>query len=114
MSFERDDWIRKAIRRLSSKWPPRYAAKVDRRIERGKYRCDKCKEIFRDKEIQIDHIEPVVAVTGFVDWNHYINRLFCEESGFQILCLSCHKEKTLAENETRRNNKKTIDKSEQK
>lgn len=64
-------------------------------------------------KIHVDHIEPVIPVEGFPnkdwDWNIYINRLFCDKDGRQVLCEDCHKEKTDKENEirkeTRRKNK---------
>lgn len=65
------------------------------------YQCNHCKKWYPDKEVQVDHIEPVVATTGFVDYNTYIERLFVEEEGYQVLCLECHKTKSKKENELR-------------
>jgi hypothetical protein len=46
----------------------------------------------------VDHIDPVVDPhTGFVDWNTYIERMFCELTGFQVLCFDCHSKKTSIE-----------------
>lgn len=61
------------------------------------YRCAKCKAVKPRKEVQVDHIEPVVAATGFVDWNTYISRMYCSESNLQVLCKKCHKTKSLKE-----------------
>lgn len=45
-----------------------------------------------------DHKTPVVDPNvGFVDWNTFIERLFCEEEGFQILCWECHTKVTKEE-----------------
>ena len=50
----------------------------------------------------VDHILPVVCPNvGFVDWNTIIERLFCEEDGFQLLCHECHMEKTSFERKKR-------------
>ena len=43
----------------------------------------------------VDHIDPVVdPKVGFVDWTTYIERMFVEEDGLQILCKECHDKKT--------------------
>lgn len=103
MSFDRDDWLKKAIRRISYRYPARYTAKVNARVERGKYKCAVCGGIFPNKEVQLDHVEPVInPMTGFVDWNDYINRLFVDVDGWQVLCLADHKSKSIAENVKRR------------
>lgn len=81
-------------------WPPRYAALKKSRVERGLYQCMGCKGIFRAKDVQVDHIEPVIEIEkGFVDYNTYISRLFCEVENFQALCSHCHKDKTSSEKE---------------
>jgi len=50
----------------------------------------------------VDHINPVVdPAVGFVDWNTYINRMFLEEKGYQVLCHACHGIKTRDERELR-------------
>ena len=54
----------------------------------------------------VDHIRPVIDPgDGFMGWDEVIERMFCEISGFQILCHSCHAAKTKDERELRRNNK---------
>jgi hypothetical protein len=66
------------------------------------YRCAGCKLIFPSARVAVDHIAPVVdPVTGFVDWNTYIDRMFCAESGLQVLCETCHTEKTKEERKLR-------------
>lgn len=98
-------WLVPKLRRLSFQWPPRNEAKALARIERGKYKCAKCNNIFGPKEIVVDHIMPVVAVSGFTDWEEYITSLFCDVSNFQILCEYCHNTKTDQEDELRDKNK---------
>lgn len=100
--FNKHKWIINGLRRLSYKWPPRWTIKQDARVERGKYLCNGCKQIVKAKEVEVDHIEPVIEVTGFVDWNTYIERLLCEKEGYQILCKACHLSKSLSENLKRR------------
>jgi hypothetical protein len=58
--------------------------------------------VFQFKEIKIDHLNPVIdPTTGFVDWNTFIARLFCEATALQPLCSLCHKLKTIKENAER-------------
>lgn len=90
------------LRRISYMWEARKLAQGKARVERGRYKCAHCKEIFGNKEIALDHVVPVVGSDGFEDWNNYIARLFCDEDGFQVLCHSCHTIKTNEENTERK------------
>jgi hypothetical protein len=46
----------------------------------------------------VDHISPVVdPKKGFVSWDVYITRMFCEIDGLQVMCKPCHKIKTAEE-----------------
>lgn len=93
-------WLIQKLRRISYQWPARKEAQKKARISRGKYRCALCGgENFGPKDIQADHIRPVINPhTGFTDYNSYIERLFCDESGYQILCRPCHTVKSSKEN----------------
>lgn len=100
-------WLVPKLRRLSFMWPPRNEAKKLARVERGKYKCAKCNNIFGPNEIVVDHIYPVVSVEeGFTNLGDYVESLFCKVEGFQILCKADHDAKTLAEDILRENNKK--------
>lgn len=101
------------LRRLSYQWPARREAIKNARIERGLYKCATCQGTFGPKDIQVDHIIPVVdEETGFIDWNTYIERLFCSVDGFQILCRTCHEAKTYLEQEIRKQVKQEKRKTE--
>ena len=63
-----------------------------------KYICEKCDKLV--KKAHVDHIIPVGSVNN--NWNVFYNRLFCPLSNLQILCIRCHKLKTLSENNLRR------------
>lgn len=54
------------------------------------HECSKCHRLVPQKNIQADHIEPVIPPGGFVDWNTTIERMFVEKEGFQALCKDCH------------------------
>ena len=106
-------FVKSALRAASSRWPPKYTALneafVDKRVNDktgriGKhYKCAKCLGIFPTAEVQVDHIDPVVPLSGFNTWDELINRIFCEKEGFQVLCTECHKNKTHEERIIRKN-----------
>lgn len=101
-------WLVPKLRRLSYQWPARKDVKTAARVSRGKYRCAMCVEegvdqLYGPKEINMDHIDPVISVEeGFLGWDVYISRLFCEKEGWQILCKEHHEVKTFLENELRK------------
>ena len=103
-------FIVSALRKASSRWGPKNAAKRDARhtekLPNGKGRlvfhsvCNGCDAIVPETESSVDHIEPVIDPhKGFTTWDEYIARLFCEKVGFQVLCKDCHDEKTKKERE---------------
>lgn len=66
-----------------------------------------CKTIIGAKDFHIDHIDPIVPLTGWVNFDSFIERLFVDESHLQLICKKpCHEEKSKRENEQRRQNKK--------
>jgi len=81
--------------------PMRTEAMRKARIGRGLYQCGHCNGTFKREGIQVDHIDPVIdPKVGFVNWDMYIQRLYCDFTLLQVLCRSCHKIKT--DNENRR------------
>lgn len=107
-----ESWLIYKLRRISLQWPPKNQAKQLARVEGdfklkkdgtpGKrrhihYRCNVCKELFKDKEMDLDHIDPVIPKEGFDSWDGVITRLFCDVDGFQMICKSCHEKKTKSE-----------------
>lgn len=68
------------------------------------YTCAKCDRMRLKKEVQVDHINPVIdPATGFTSWDTYIDRLLnVKVSDVQVLCKDCHNLKTQSENKKRR------------
>ena len=95
------DFVMRALRRASYKWPARNIAKKDARVARGQYRCNKCEGIFRVKEVEVDHIVPVIPLSGTKSFDVIIPRLFCDSNNLQVLCKKCHREKSKGENKLR-------------
>jgi len=98
-------FITSTLRAASRRWPPKYTALksafIERRINKKTgllaqhYKCAACKEEFVAVDVQVDHIHPVVdPAVGFVSWDVYIDRMFCELPELQVLCKPCHKIKT--------------------
>ena len=106
------NFIISALRSASNRYPPKYeclnAAKVGKKVNKATgrlaehYKCAACKKHFVAKEVQVDHIEPVVSpLTGFVDWNTFVARMFCPITNLQVLCRGCHKVKSDKEKKER-------------
>ena len=102
-------FITTTLRYGSRKWPPKFEclneSKTEKRINPASgrlaqfYKCSRCEQEFTNKDVEVDHIIPVVdPQVGFVDWNTFIERLFTERDNFQTLCKPCHKKKTKEEN----------------
>lgn len=98
-------FVTSALRSASRRWPPKYETLKEAFVDRitnkktGKlaahYKCASCMQLYPAKDVQVDHINPVVdPATGFVSWDVYIDRMFCEGINLQVLCTVCHKEKT--------------------
>lgn len=110
-------FVRGNLRSASRKWAPIYEVMKEAWISRGVYECAECKEhvpptIFCDdkrrrvKNIFVDHIKPIVdPATGFTTWDDYIEGLFCEKDNLQLLCKTCHDEKTLLETQVAKERK---------
>lgn len=104
--------IRGALRRTFSRSPvirevlfkvrrevPKYNKDGSRaKKDAVQYRCNVCNSYVGSTKVSVDHIVPVVSVSeGFVDFNTFIQRLFCDASNLQVICDSCHNTKTQAE-----------------
>jgi len=101
--FNRKSFILNVLRKASYRYKYANEAVKNARVDRGVYECNACKNRFKLKDLKRDHVSPVVCpLLGFIDWNTYIDRLFCHDSnGYQMLCESCHQMKTNQENKER-------------
>ena len=110
-SFNENAAIRGVLRRLFARSPAVREAllKVRREVPKHnkdgsrskkdavQYLCAVCNTWTKSTAVSVDHINPVVDVNGFVDWNTFVTRLFCDSSNLQVICDNCHNEKTNAE-----------------
>lgn len=101
--YNKKTFVTAALRRASLRWPPRNEALKRARVDRGKYKCAVCEKHFKKEEIHIDHILPIInPALGFVGWDDFIDKLFCDVDSFQILCKLDHEVKTMMEDEMRK------------
>lgn len=108
-------FIMSVLRAGTSRWPPKWAvleaAKTEKRINEKSgrlaqhYRCAACQDEFTSKDIEVDHIKPVVPETGFESWDSVITNMFCDEDNLQVLCKPCHKAKSKLETQQRKGSK---------
>lgn len=104
-----NSFIKGALRAASRRWPPKYETLNDAcvgtktNIKTGRlakhYRCAMCQGEFPAKDVQVDHVFPIVdPAIGFTTWDDIVYRMFCEKTNLQVLCTDpCHKSKTKAE-----------------
>lgn len=111
-SFNQEAACRGALRRVFSRSPVirevmfkvrREVAKYNQDGSRSKkdsvqYKCNVCGTYTGSTKVAVDHIIPVVSVSeGFIDFNTFIDRLFCDQSNLQVICDDCHDKKTYEE-----------------
>ena len=110
-----NSFVKGGLRSISQRWPPKYRvlskASTGARTNPASgrmakfYRCASCEGEFTAKNVEVNHIIPVVPVTGFDSWDNVIDRLFCEEDGLEVVCKPCHKLISKKENQERKNAK---------
>ena len=107
-----------ALRRAFRKYPPYQevlknakkeyyipSKKGDKKLRRVHFKCAICGNYFSSKQVAVDHIESVIDSGGFVDYNTYIERLYCTIDKLRVLCHNCHTSVTNAFNKLRRQKK---------
>lgn len=102
-------FIRSGLRAKWTRWPPKYEAmaKVKRpyvgedKRRKFEYQCAHCQGWFMQKEVSVDHIEPVGSLLSFDDLPGFVQRLFVSVDKLQVLCDTCHNVKTQEERKTR-------------
>jgi len=103
-----NSFIKSILRSGSRRWEPKYTTLnesctgVKTNIKTGRqakhFRCNKCLKEFPAKDVQVDHIEPIINPSlGFTNWTDVIENMYCEKEKLQVLCTECHKMKTATE-----------------
>lgn len=98
-------FIRSNLRRSWAKFPNKFKAMdaasrpykgTDKRRKK-EYQCSECKKWFKQKEVQVDHINPAGTFTELDDLPQFCANLFCGLDNLQVLCKDCHLKKTALE-----------------
>ena len=98
-------FIRSALRQKSRWWKPitqckqkaRRPYKGPNKRQKFEYQCNYCEQWFPEKRVNVDHITPAGTLRTAADLPGFVERLFCEIDGLQVLCSNCHDEKTKLE-----------------
>lgn len=93
--LNKNTFAKGALRRASMMWRPISEARRLARKAPNQYMCAICKGLFKDKEVQVDHRNPVVDIKdGWQGWDSYIDRLLCDVDELDVLCKTCHSVKS--------------------
>jgi len=103
-------FIRSALRQKSRWWKPISVCKENARRaytgtnkrQKYEYECNKCKNWFQDKNVNVDHMVPAGSLNCAHDLPEFVERLFCEADFLQVLCKTCHDKKTLKEKQAKK------------
>lgn len=83
----RSETIKKFRKRVNTR-----ISKSGEQLQRWEVECCHCHKLFKQDEIEVDHIIEVGPFNG--NWDDYIKRLYCNIENLQILCVACHLKKT--------------------
>lgn len=106
MDTKQKSFAIQCLRRGSMRWKAKNEAFKKARVARGLYKCATCELVYTRKNVQVDHVVPCVPTDGWDGFDGFIERLLCDESGFQCLCKDCHLVKSTFENMTRKENRR--------
>lgn len=92
-------FIRAALRKAAQRYPPvaRHALNAVKRKSQNKdnprlkfeYQCKICQLWYPRKVVRVDHIIPCGSLKKYDDLPGFVERMFCEADGLQILCVDC-------------------------
>lgn len=91
-------FIRSTLRRAWTRWPPKYEAmnSAKRKYDgdsrqKWEYQCAECNKWFKQKEVEVDHIEPAGQLKDYSDLPGFVERLFVGPQSLRVLCKGCHR-----------------------
>lgn len=97
-------FIRSGLRAKWQRFPSRYAVlaeakrdyKGDNPRQKYEFKCAQCKKHYPQKEVEVDHIEPVGTLKGWDDLVPFVQKLFVGVDKLRVLCKPCHLKVTQA------------------
>jgi len=96
-------FLRSSLRRAFRYYKPLAQCKINarrkykgkRKSQKWEYQCAECKEWFKGKDVQVDHVVPVGSLKCYEDLAGFVKRLTAErEEDYQLMCKKCHQIKT--------------------
>lgn len=96
--FNLNTRVKEALRKVWLRSPMRYEAIKEAKVEPGQYRCWICQEIFKARELQVDHLDEPGEFYG-KDWHKYIEVMFYGR--MKATCKACHKQLTAERRQAR-------------
>jgi hypothetical protein len=96
-------WACRGIREAWMRSPLRYEALRRVKVKPNEYKCEGCGKIFKYREVEVDHVKPVVPEGDWDGLQQYAYRMYCPPEQLRVLCADgCHLEKTNAERTRRK------------
>ena len=62
--------------------------------QKYEYQCATCKKWHIRTDVEVDHIVEAGSLKSGKDLELFVEKLFCEVDGLQVLCKKCHHAKT--------------------
>lgn len=114
-----EEWLNKRLksgfvqhmRRMFFYSPLRAESLKRAKAKNGLYKCAITKKLFPINLVTVDHKDPVVdPKVGWVDYNTFMQRLFCAVENLQVISKVEHSKKTAKERALRNGQKNTTKK----
>lgn len=95
-------FIRSGLRAKFVRWWPRFAVLRDARRKSQsankrlswEFQCSHCQGWYAQKQVEVNHKIPCGTLKSYNDLPRFVERLFCEKDGLEVVCKPCHLEFT--------------------
>lgn len=90
--------IRSALRNKSRFWKPRLQVLEEARRPnqssnkrlKWEFLCAHCKSWFPQTQVEVNHKVEAGSLKSAADLAGFVERLFCEKAGLEVVCRACH------------------------
>ena len=91
-------FIRSGLRSKFMRWWPRYEVLRQARRKsqstnlrlKWEFLCSHCKGWFAQKEVEVNHKIACGSLRSYADLPGFVERLFVEKEGLEVVCKPCH------------------------
>jgi len=96
-------WLRSNLRRMTMRgWKPiaevkkqaRKPYKGSNKLQKWEFLCASCGNYVKSTECEVDHKIEAGSLRNYEDLAGFVQRLFVEKEGLELLCKQCHSLKT--------------------